>query len=305
MSRTGDLVAAGAERLRAVAAETPRLDAELLLAHAIGVDRTAVVAHSDAPVGPSAESTYLAFLARREAGEPVAFIRGFKEFHGIVIGVDSRALIPRPETEELVDLALREVMTRLTGGTGRVATDPVGKVRIIDVGTGSGAIAVALAVALRARNVPADELDVVAVDISPDALDLARENAVGHGVGDRISFIGADPLPPVSSSTPWDVIVANLPYVRSDALPDLPVAMSFEPVAALDGGPDGLAIIGRLFERLPSSMAMDGVAFVEIGADEGESVVKLAAERLPGWSCTVQTDLAGLPRTAILRRSAG
>lgn len=305
MSRTGDLVGAGAERLRAVGADTPRLDAELLLAHAIGVDRTAVVAHSEAPVGPGAESTYLEFLGRREAGEPVAYIRGFKEFHGIVIGVDRRALIPRPETEGLVDLALREVMTRLTDGPGRGAADGSGKVRIIDVGTGSGAIAVALAVALRARKVPADELDMAAADISPDALDLARENAVGHGVGDRISFIGADLLPSVSSFGPWDVIVANLPYVRTEALAGLPVATSFEPVAALDGGPDGLGIIARLFERLSPALVVDGVALVEIGADQGRAVVELAADRLAGWSCMVETDLAGLPRTAVLRRSVG
>ena len=305
MSRTGDLVAAGAERLRAVDAETPRLDAELLLARAIGVDRTAVVAHGDAPVGPDAESTYLGVVARREAGEPVAYIRGFKEFHGIVIGVDPRALIPRPETEGLVDLALREVMTRLTDAPGRGVADTVGKVRIIDIGTGSGAIAVALAVALRARKVPTDALDLVAVDRSSDALDLARENAVGHGVGDRITFIEADLLPPASASGPWDVIVANLPYVRTDALAGLPVATSFEPVVALDGGPDGLEIIGRLFERLSSSLAVGGVALVEIGADQGDSVVKLATDRLAGWSCTVQTDLAGLPRTAVLRRSVG
>jgi release factor glutamine methyltransferase len=157
VTTTRDLIQAGSERLRAAGSDTPRLDAELLLAHAIGVDRTAVVAHGDAPVGPGAESSYLGFIDRRATGEPIAYIRGFREFHGIVIVVDSRALIPRPETEALVDRALVEIMARLTRGPA-AAGGVVGRCRVIDVGTGSGAIAVALAVALRKRAVPPDEV---------------------------------------------------------------------------------------------------------------------------------------------------
>ena len=177
--------------------------------------------------------------------------------------------------------------------------DPV---RVVDVGTGSGAIAIALAVALRGRRVPADEVSIVAVDISPDALDLARENAVGHGVGDRVTFGAADLLPPGSDARPWDVVAANLPYVRSGAMASLPTPTTFEPAAALDGGPDGLTVIGRLLDSLPSGLSPDGTAFIEIGADQGEAIVALVAERLPGWSSSVETDLAGLPRTTIVRR---
>lgn len=300
MSTTGDLVTAGTERLRAAGDPSPRLDAELLLAHAIGVDRTAVVGHADAPVGPGAESAYLGFLARREAGEPIAYIRGFKEFHGIAIGTDPRALIPRPETEGLVDAAAREVMLRLT------AAPPAGarRIRVIDVGTGSGAIAIALAVDLRRRVVPADEVALVAVDNAPDALDLARENAVGQAVADRIVFIGADLLPPPPASEPWDVVVANLPYVRTADLEAAPAPTSYEPRDALDGGADGLAVIDRLLERLSSGLALDGVALLEIGSDQGSAIVELVERRLPGWSCHVEADLAGLPRIARIARTA-
>lgn len=299
MTTTRALVDEGVERLRALGFETPRLDTELLLAHAIGVGRTAVVAHGEAPVGPGAEAAFRAFLGRRAVGEPVAYIRGIKEFHGIALTVDQRALIPRPETEHVVDLVLAEVMTRLPD---RVRSGGLGPLRVVDVGTGSGAIAIALAVALRGRRVPLDEVGIAAVDISLDALDLARENAVGHAVGDRVTFETADLLPPASATCPWDIVAANLPYVRSDAMGSLPAPTTFEPAQALDGGPDGLSVIARLLDALPTGLAADGTAFLEIGADQGEAMVVLAGDRLPGWSCRVETDLAGLPRTAVLRR---
>lgn len=302
MTATRALLEAGSERLRSAGSDTPRLDSELLLAFAIGVDRTAVIAHGEAPVGPDAETVYLELIARRETGEPVAYLRGIKEFHGIALTVDRRALIPRPETELLVDRAIAEVMARLTSGP-----DHAGPVAVIDVGTGSGAVAVALAVAIRARRVPSSDVAIAAVDVSPDALDLARENAVAHGVGDRIVFTPADLLPPATSSHPFDIVAANLPYVRSselDALAGRPVSTSFEPRLALDGGPDGFAVIGRLLDQLPSALARDGVALLEIGADQGASILDLAADRLPGWSCDVVADLAGLPRVAVVRRGA-
>jgi release factor glutamine methyltransferase len=300
MTTTKALVDEGVERLRTLGFETPRLDAELLLAHAIGVERTAVVANGEAPVGPGAEAAFHASLDRRAAGEPVAYIRGIKEFHGIALAVDRRALIPRPETEHVVDLVLAEVMARLSARAGAAIGEPL---RVVDVGTGSGAIAIALAVALRGRRVPLEEVAIDAVDDSPEALDLARENAVGHGVGDRVSFEEADLLPS-SGSGKWDVAAANLPYVRSAAMANLPTPTTFEPARALDGGPEGLSVIERLLDALPTALEAEGAAFIEIGADQGEAIVALVAERLPGWSCVVQTDLAGLPRTAVVRRGA-
>ena len=299
MSTVGPLLRDGIERLTAAGSESPRLDAELLLGFAIGVDRTAILAHPDAPVGVDAEVAYRAALDRRAAGEPVAYIRGIKEFFGLAFTADPRALIPRPETERLVELAETEVMRRLAEAARPAGTPPI---RIVDVGTGSGAVAVALVVALRRRRADG-EVTILATDISPDALDIARENAVGHAAAERLAFLEADLLPPVVMD-PYDIVLANLPYVRSDVVPSLPVAASFEPSIALDGGPDGLEVIARLLERLPDGLAEGGVALLEIGADQGEAIVALVSVKLPGWRCIVETDLAGLPRVARVERPA-
>ena len=298
MATVRELLEAGIVRLRESGSETARLDAELLLAHALDTDRTTVIAHTDAPVGDGAGERFRTLLDRRSAGEPVAYIRGVKEFHGLAFGVDARALIPRPETERLVELVELEVVRRLIG-----APRPVGapKVRVIDVGAGGGAVLVTLAVLLRRRRMD-DEVELVASDVSEDALQLARENAVAHAVGDRIRFERADLLPG-SEAARWDVVAANLPYVRTEAIPSLPVAASFEPRLALDGGPDGLGVIGRLLDQLGAGLAEDGVALLEIGGDQEADVRALVAERLPGWSCEVERDLGGLPRVAIVRRA--
>jgi release factor glutamine methyltransferase len=290
---TGALLREGAENLAAAGSETARLDAELLLGHAVGVGRTVVLAHPEAPVGADAARRYRADVARRTDGEPVAYIRGFKEFFGLAFEADARALIPRPETERLVELAQAEVMGQL-GAVVRPVGAPA--LRVVDVGTGGGAIAVALAVSLR-RLRALEAVDILAVDISPDALGLARENAVGHAVADRIRFAEADLLPG-DEPGPFDLVLANLPYVRTDVIATLPRATSFEPVLALDGGPDGLVVIERLLDRLADALAPDGVALLEIGADQGEAIVERVGVRLPGWTCTVEPDLGGLPRVA-------
>jgi release factor glutamine methyltransferase len=291
------LVRDAATRLTASGSGSPRLDAELLLAHVLGVDRTGVIAHPEAPVGPGAQAQFEADVARREAGEPVAYVRGFREFHGLAITTDARALIPRPETELLVDAAVAEVSMRLTSSP-RPAGAPA--LRVADVGTGSGAIAIAVLAALRGRRM-AEHVMVVATDLSADALGLARENAVGHGLADRIVFVEADLLPPVVDP-PYTVVCANLPYVATAQIDLLARELTFEPWTALDGGPDGLDLVRRLLDRLPDALAPDGVAFLEIGADQGEGVLAAAAHQLPGWRASVQADLAGLPRLARVDR---
>jgi release factor glutamine methyltransferase len=284
--------------LRASGSESARLDAELLLADALGAGRTAVVAHHDAVVGPDAAAGYRAAIERRAAGEPVAYIRGLKEFYGLAFEVDRRALIPRPETERLVELGLKAVIGRLRLGRG----DAQAPLRIADVGTGSGAIAIALAVEFRRRHA-SDAVEILATDRSSDALDLARENAVGHAVADRITFVEADLLPRERPDAgPFDLVLANLPYVRHGAMAHLPVATTFEPATALDGGGDGLEVIRRLLVHLPTVLGRDGEALLEIGADQGEEIVAAVAELLAGWSCSVEFDLAGLPRVARVRR---
>lgn len=288
-----ELVRLATERLAASGVESPRLDAELLLAQALGVDRTGILAYPEAAVGDGAREAFEASLARRERGEPVAYIRGFREFHGLAFATDARALIPRPETELLVDAALEEIVGRLTTSPRGPAAPAL---RVADVGTGTGAIAVALLAALRRRRM-ADEVLVIAIDVSEEALQLARENAVGHGVADRMVFMAADLLP-YHVDPPYAVVCANLPYVPTGEIAGLARELSYEPELALDGGPDGLDVVRRLLDALPRTLAPDGVAFLEIGADHGDLIAREVATRLPGWHCRVTNDLAGMPRLA-------
>jgi release factor glutamine methyltransferase len=298
MATVDELLRDATARLRDAGSETPRLDAELLLGSVLDLERTRLVAYGDALVGDGSAAAFGKRLDRRAAGEPVAYIRGLKEFHGLAFIVDERALIPRPETERLVELGEREVAQRLT-----TAPRPVGgpRLRVVDVGTGSGAVAVALAVGLRRRGM-LDDVRIVATDISAEALELAAANVAGHVVADVVALRVADLLP--TGFDPFDVVLANLPYVRTEAIQTLPTAASFEPVIALDGGPDGLDVIRRLIELLPSRLDHGGVALLEIGADQAELMGEAVHATLPGWALTIETDLAGLPRVARIARPA-
>jgi release factor glutamine methyltransferase len=298
MATVRELLDPAVARLRASGSETARLDAELLLARALDVDRTGVLAHPDAPVGDGQAAAFERDLGRREAGEPVAYIRGFKEFAGIALVVDRTVLIPRPETERLVELVEAEVAERLVGAPRGPGGRPL---RVADVGTGSGAVAVAVAVALRRRRM-LDEVEIVATDVSPEALEVARLNAVGHGVADRVRLVEGDLLDPLLGAR-VDVLAANLPYIPSADVDRLPIATSFEPRAALDGGPDGLDVIRRLLDRLADALVPDGVAFLEIGSDQAEAVVAAADERLPDWGGRIELDLTGRPRVARIERA--
>jgi release factor glutamine methyltransferase len=296
----GALLREGVEALRLAGSETARLDAQLLLGDAMGLDRTAVLAHPELHVEFEAAARYRAGVRRREAGEPVAYIRGRKEFYGLTLSVDRRALIPRPETERLVELALQEVRQRLTANRADGEGAPI---RVADVGTGSGAIAVALAVSLRRIGALAT-VEIVGLDVAGDALDLAYENATGHAVGAAVAFERSDLLRAEAATmrSPFDLVLANLPYVRSDAMAGLPIATSFEPALALDGGADGLDVIERLLGQLPEHLADGGLALLEIGADQADLIVERCARVLPGWACQVEADLAGLPRVALIER---
>ena len=221
---TSRLLLEGVERLRTAGSETARLDAELLLGDAIGVGRTVILAHPEAPVGADAAARYRAGIERRAAGEPVAYIRGIKEFYGLAFAVDARALIPRPETERLVELAEAEVRRRL--GTGGPDDPPI---RIVDVGTGSGAIAVALAVSLRRLGALERGDDPGRRRLGRGARPGPRER--GESRGRRRGRLRAFGPARRGRRAPFDLVLANLPYVRTDALPGLPIAASFEPVA--------------------------------------------------------------------------
>lgn len=286
----GPILDAAVARLRASGSESPRLDAEVLAAHVLGIDRTGVLAHPEMPLGSGEARRLEECVARREAGEPVAYIRGLKEFHGLALSVDRRVLIPRPETELLVDLALADVARRLTGAPRPVGTAPL---RLVDVGTGSGAVAIALAVALRRRGM-AGAVEILATDLSSEALEVAVENVVSHATADGVRLAVADLLP--EGERPFDIVVANLPYVPSAEIPGLPIAARYEPSLALDGGPDGLSPLRALLSRLPDVLAPGGTAYLEIGADNELGAREAVEERVPGWGLAVHSDLAGLPR---------
>ncbi len=297
----GQALASGTDRLRVSGSASPRLDAELLLGHVVGLDRTAVLAHPDAPLGADHEARFEALMVRREAGEPVAYIREVKEFYGFALSVDTRAMIPRPETELLVELAVSRTRVAISARPRGVDVPPF---RVLDVGTGSGAIAIAMARTLRRAGF-GDVIRFTASDISEAAISLAVENAVAQGVADLIDFRVADLLSTaVQIDDPPAVIVANLPYVASAAIDALGPAIAFEPRLALDGGPDGLDLIRRMLDELPHVLAYGGVALLEIGSDQGEAALAAAVAARPDWPAIVHSDLAGLPRVLEIERPA-
>jgi release factor glutamine methyltransferase len=291
----------GVSALQAAGSETARLDAEVLLGHVLGIDRSALAAHPEAPLGPGQTAAFEASLERRRQGEPVAYIRGLKEFFGAAIIVDRRVLIPRPETETLVELALERIRADQTGS---LRARDAGPYVVWDVGTGSGAIPVALGEQLRRRRY-GDAVRFHLSDVSAEAMEVATINAVAHGLADLFTFGVGDLLDALPSPRPVDLLVANLPYIPSAEVPGLPVAARFEPTVALDGGPDGLAIIRRLLPGLPGALARGGIALLEIGADQAGVLEEAVVALLPHWSCQIHPDLGGSPRVARIARADG
>jgi release factor glutamine methyltransferase len=271
-----DARAAAADRLRRSGDETAALDADLLLAHACGISKEELYAHLEVPLSDDEERSYEALVARRAAGEPVAYLRGFKEFFGLRFAVDERVLIPRPETEVLVEAAL--AFARRSG-----------RFRVVDVGTGSGAIAVALAVS-------EPRVRVVATDVSADALAVARANAEAHGVADRIELRQGDLLAPVAEQA--DVVAANLPYLRDDAVSGWVgerTSLFFEPREAVVAGSDGLDVIRRFLAQLPRVLAPGGVVLLECDPPQAEPVEGLVRAAV-GARTRVIPDLTGSAR---------
>jgi release factor glutamine methyltransferase len=257
--------------LTAAGVDSPRLDAELLLAAAMGVDRAVIVSDPGRGLEPDAARRFMEYAARRREREPVAYILGTKGFRSIELAVDPRVLIPRPETEHLVDAVL----------------DLPQGARVCDVGTGSGAIALAL-------KSERPDLEVVATDASDDALDVARANAQRLGL--EVAFHHGDLLADVRG--PLDAIVSNPPYVE-DGAQLAPEIVRYEPALALRAGPDGLDVIRRL---LPAAGATEArrVA-LEIGAGQAVAVGELTREAgFPGVD--VLPDLAGISRVLVGRR---
>ena len=270
------LVAAGIDE-RDVA-----LDAEVLARHALGWDRTRYLTHARDPIPPRFDERFDPLVERRCRREPVAQITGSREFWGLDFAVTPDVLIPRPESELLVETALA------------LLVDRAARWDVADVGTGSGCLAVALAREL-------SRVRVTATDLSPTALTVARRNALRHGVASRISFHavrGLEGLP-----GPYDLIVSNPPYVHAPEMATLaPEVTRYEPATALCGGPDGLDPARELVPAVVSRLRHGAWLVMEIGAGQDAAVTAIVA-RQPALSLVeIRTDLQGIPRAAVIRR---
>lgn len=262
-----------------VTSSTPRLDAQLLLCHLLGVEKPYLFAHDDRQLTAAETERYEALVRRREAGEPIAYIVGTKGFYGLDFAVTPDVLVPRPETEHLVEAALAWA----EGNDNLVAAD---------IGTGSGAIAVSV-------KHHAPELRMHAVDISAVALAIAQENAAHHAA--EITFHqGSLAEPLLQAGIQVDLLLANLPYIPSETTQQLAVSQH-EPHLALDGGEDGLDLIRQLLGQVPTLCHAGALVLLEIGAEQGAAVIEFAQHELELAEASVLPDLAGLDRVVRLR----
>ena len=259
------------------------LDAEVLARHLLGWDRADLIVRGRDPEPPGFSTQFDSVLARRTAHEPVAQIIGRREFWGLDFEVTRDVLIPRPETEIIVELALAFAATRFCR-------------RIVDVGTGSGCLAVAIA-----HELPS--VLVTAVDVSPAALQVAARNAARHQVDDRVTLQQADVLTGVTGH--FELIVSNPPYVpEADAAFMQEDVVRYEPYLALFGGRTGFEVIGRLFDQAPHHLAPGGQLIVEFGFGQAGQISRLAENA--GWRIVrVVNDLQSIPRTIVLDRPGG
>ncbi len=257
----------------------PRLDAEILLAHTLNLDRVGLYLNFDRPLTREELSSYRGVVLRRAKREPIQYIIGYKEFWSLDLKVGPGVLIPRPETELLVECALRYISER----------EP--PLSMLDIGTGCGAISIALA-----KEMP--ELRVWAVDSSVDAIRYARENIERHHVNERIKlFVGRCLEPVKEKQVSFDAIVSNPPYVRSKELSSLqPEIRDFEPIEALDGGEDGLGVIREIVSASPGYLKESGRIFIEIGDGEADRVSQLLEDTGTFKDIKILRDLAGIAR---------
>ena len=259
--------------------DAPRLTAELLLAHALSCDRVRLYLDFDKPLGDPELARYRDLVRRRVEGEPTAYLVGRKEFFGRPFRVDSRVLVPRPETELLVEVALAALPERGSA---------------LDLCTGSGCIAVSLALGRAGAR-------VVATDVSENALTLARENATSLGA--VVEFATGDLWAAVHAGVRFDVIVANPPYIPVIELAGLSREVRREPCIALDGGPDGLAVLRRIVEVAPTRLQPGGMLCVEMHETHVEVMPRLCREA--GFArAEARRDLAGLPRLTVAHMAA-
>ncbi len=262
--------------------ETPNLDGQLLLSQILSCSRSWLLAHPESDLEEEHGLQFLNLLDRCVQGEALPHVLGWWEFYGRRFRLDGSVLIPRPETELMVDEALeyhREASRSLSA---------------VDVGTGSGCVAITLACEI-------PDLRVCATDVSLDALRVAQKNVRLHGVDRFVRLICADLVSPLLRSGGFDLLCANLPYIPEGELDELPVAQH-EPRIALDGGEDGLAVVRRLVDALPSILSPQGRALIEIGAGQAQSVQQYVSHVLPQHRVQVRADYAGRPRLVVVDR---
>lgn len=271
------LWASAIDRLTGAGIDDAALEAEVLLRHALGGDRAAFLAMQREPVPDRTAVEFERLLARRESREPLAYITGRREFYGMDFAITPAVLVPRQETERLVDLAIERA-------------EIVNAPRILDVGTGSGCVALAIA-----AHVP--DAGVHAVDLSEDALAVAVQNREANGLTDRVTFHQGDLMSGfVDTPKRWDVIVSNPPYIPLDVFEKLSPEIRAEPRMALDGGSDGLEPTRRLLEQATGLLADNGRMLIEIFSNAGAEAARLATGAFPDTPVTVHDDLLGLAR---------
>ena len=257
-----------------------RLEAEVLLRHVLRYNRARFYASLNESISAECIARVQTLAERRITGEPLAYITRHKEFYGLDFLVSPAVLIPRQETELLVDAALEFARNRAVDG-----------ITVADIGTGSGAIAIAIA-----ANLP--DAKVYAVDYSADALTVADCNRRRHSVVDRVSLLQGDLITPLPHSA--DLIVSNPPYVASELLPALRPEVQSEPKLALDGGEQGLEVISRLLEQAPSKLNAGGRLIMEISPEQVDTVLRMAQANFQHADVTYRNDLLGLPRCVII-----
>jgi release factor glutamine methyltransferase len=257
-----------------------QFDARIIAAHALDREQAWMIAHATDPIDAAARDALLALARRRAEGEPIAYVVGEAWFFGRAFTVTPEVLVPRPETEQLVEAALGELQARRHGKR---------QLRACDVGTGSGAIAVTLAA-------EDQDLDVVASDVSAAALALAAHNATRAGVAGRVRLVEGDLATPLVPLGPFDLVAANLPYGPSGDVPAKPDPVAFAPRGAVDGGADGLVLYRRLIGALPALLAPGGCALFEAAPPTIDALATLAAAALPDAHVEIGEDYAGLER---------
>lgn len=271
---------AARERLAGAGVMDAALEAEVLHRHAMQTDRVRFFANLQEEVEATELHSLDSLLGRRLGGEPLPYITGEREFYGLAFFVDARVLVPRQETELLVDLALKAV--------ARAKPDrPV----IADAGTGSGAIAVALATHL-------PDAMVYATDMSEDALAVAARNCERHGVADKVRLLHGDLLAPLPEKV--DIIVSNPPYIPSGQIETLPEDVRREPRMALDGGVDGLELVRRLLSQTSRQLQPGGTLVFELMPEQAEAAMGMARQAFPNAAVSFEKDLLGLPRAVVV-----